>query len=322
MARSTTLGYIAPVPLHRLPSAALAALALNALAMAGGAGCSAFETNLQDAEVDYAQTAKANFDQGEQAFAEGRYAEAVKFFEHTKNKYPYSKFAVLAELRTADAHFAREKWIESADAYKIFVRFHPRHEQVAYATYRVALSYSKEIGQDVWWMPTAVEKDQTAAKDAIRAFDEFLARFPDDANAAEAKKLRIEARARLAESDLYAARFYEEREKWKGAMWRYQRVANEFGDTPRAPAALLRAAKIADEKVVDAKVAEQLYQQLLREHPGAPEADDAKKALASRARIPPAPPAPLPGPAAPATTSPGAASPTAVPPAAAPPTAG
>lgn len=257
-------------------------------------GCSAFETNLQDTDVNYAETAKANFDQGEKAFTDGRYAEAIKFFEHTKNKFPYSKYAVLAELRTADAHFAREKWLEAADAYKIFCRFHPRHEQVAYATYRVALSYAKEIDQDVWWMPSAVERDQSAARDAIRAFDEYLARFPDDANAGEAKKLRIEARARLAENDLVTARFYEDREKWKGAMWRYQRVANEYGDTPRAASALLRAAQIADDKLADAAVAQQLYQQLVREHPAAPEADDAKKALLTRVKTPPAPPAPLP----------------------------
>ena len=270
-------------------------LVVASLAIAAcSASCTAFETNLQDTDVDYRETAKANFEQGEQAFNDGRYAEAVKFFEHTKNKFPYSKYAVQAELRTADAHFAREKWLEAADAYKIFCRFHPRDEQVAYATYRVALAYAKEIDQDVWWMPSAVERDQSAARDAIRAFDEYLARFPDDKNAAEAKKLRTDARARLADNDLYAARFYEEREKWKGAMWRYQRVANEYGDTPRAASALLRAAQIADDRLADPAVAQQLYEQLVREHPGAPEADDAKRALAARAKAPPTPPAPLP----------------------------
>lgn len=267
---------------------------LAVVAVSGLPSCTAFETNLQDTDVDYGQTAKANFDQGEQAFADGRYAEAVKFFEHTKNKFPYSKYAVQAELRTADAHFAREKWLEAADAYKIYCRFHPRDEKVAYATYRVALAYSKEIDQDVWWMPSAVERDQSAARDAIRAFDEYLARFPDDENAAEAKKLRIDARARLADADVYAARFYEEREKWKGALWRYQRVANDYGDTPGAAAALLRAAQLADEKLGDAAMAQQLYEQLLREHPAAPEAADAKRALAARSKSPGTPPAPLP----------------------------
>ncbi|HEY4220788.1 MAG TPA: outer membrane protein assembly factor BamD, partial [Myxococcota bacterium] len=234
--------------------------------------------------------------------------------DHVKNKYPYSKYAVLAELRIADAHFEREKWLEAADAYRIFVRFHPRHEKVPYATFRIALSYSREIDQDVWWFPTAVEKDQSAARDAIKAFDEYLARFPDDENVKEAKRLRTEARARLAETDLYAAHFYVEREKWQGALWRYERVADEFGDTPKAPFALLEAAHIADKKLADTEQATRLYQQLVREHPSTPEAADAKEALATRkAPLPPPPPAAT-TPAAP----PAAAPPAATPPATAP----
>lgn len=272
-----------------------------ALVMSTLTACTAFETNLQDTEVDYQETARQNFEEGEKAMADGRYTEAVKFFDHTKNKYPYSKYAVLAELRTADAHFAREKWIEAADAYRIFVRFHPRHEKVPYATFRVALAYSKEIDQDVWWFPTAVEKDQTAARDAIKAFDEYLARFPNDENVPEAKRLRIEARARLAETDLYAADFYERRKKWQGAVWRYERVANEFGDTPRAPYALLRAAQIAEQELSDAPQATRLYEKLVREHPASPEAADAKAAL--EMQKPAGAPAPTTQPAAPATSA-------------------
>jgi outer membrane protein assembly factor BamD len=265
-----------------------------ALGVALGAGCSAFETNLQDTKVDYQETARQNYDAGEKAMADGRYAEAVKFFDHTKNKYPYSKYAVLAELRIADAHFAREKWIEAADAYRIFVRFHPRHEKVPYATFRVALAYAKEIDQDVWWFPTAIEKDQTAARDAIKACDEYLARFPDDENVAEAKRLRTEARARLADTDLYAADFYEQKRKWQGALWRYERVANEFSDTPKAPFALLRAARIAGDELSDAEQARRLYEQLVREHPASPEAADARAALgAAKGPAAPAPPPPV-----------------------------
>mgnify|MGYP001550248658 CR=1 FL=1 len=303
-----------PLRRNSLPSVAVVvALACAPLTVSG---CKSFETNLQDVQVSYQETAKQNFDAGEQAFKDGKYNEAVKFFDHVKNKYPYSKYAVLAELRTADAHFAREKWLEAADAYRIFVRFHPRHDKVPYATYRIALSYYMSIDKDVWWFPTAVEKDQSAARDAVRAFDEFLARFPDDELAKQAKEERIEARARLAETDLYAANFYVEREKWQGALWRYERVADEFGDTPKAPYALLEAAHIADGKLDDAAEATRLYQQLLREHPSSPAATDAKKALEGRkaSTVPPPPP--------PATSSTGSSSSSSIkPPKASPPNA-
>ncbi|MDP2342566.1 MAG: outer membrane protein assembly factor BamD [Deltaproteobacteria bacterium] len=244
--------------------------------------CKGFETNVQDTSVEQKETARQNFEAAEAAFAASRWSEAVKYFELVKNKYPYSKYAVLAELRLSDTHFAREKWLEAADGYRIFVRFHPRHEQVAYATFRVALSHARAIEDNVSWLPfvEAKEKDQAAAKDTIRACDEFLTRFPDDKNVAEAKKLRSEARSRLAEVDLYAADFYLKREKWQGAMWRFHKVGNDYGDTAQAPWALLQAGAIAQDKLHDSEQARAIYEQLVREHPEAPEVKDAKEALA------------------------------------------
>jgi outer membrane protein assembly factor BamD len=266
-------------------------VALVALAIASGGGliaCAAFETNLQDTEVDQKDTARQNFESAESAFEGRRFNEAVKYFELVKNKFPYSKFAVLSELRMADTHFEREKWLEAADAYRIFVRFHPRHEQVAYATYRVAVSHSRAIEENVAWLPfvDAREKDQSSAKDTIRACDDFLTRFPEDERAAEVRALRTTARSRLADVDLYAARFYEDRQRWQGAVWRYQRVGEEFADTPQAAPALFRAGLLADQRLEDAPQARALYERVMREHPNAEEAALAKTALS---KLPAAP---------------------------------
>lgn len=256
-------------------------LAVSGAALAGAAACTAFETNLQDTEVEQKDTARQNFEAAEAAFKSERFNEAVKYFELVKNKFPYSKYAVLAELRMADTHFGREKWLEAADAYRIFVRFHPRHEEVAYATYRVAVSHSRSIENNVAWLPfiNATEKDQSSAKDAIRACDEFLNRFADDTRAAEVRTLRSSARSRLAEVDLYAAHFYEARERWQGAIWRYQRVGEEFGDTVQAPGALLKAGELAERQLGDAQQARVIYERLVRDHPDAAEAGIAKAAL-------------------------------------------
>jgi outer membrane protein assembly factor BamD len=244
-------------------------------------GCSAFQTNVQDTQIDQKESAKLNYDAAEAAFTAARWPEAVKYFELVKNKFPYSKYAVLSELRLADSHFAREKWLEAADAYRIFVRFHPRHEQVAYATFRVAVSHARAIENNISWLPfiEAREKDQAAAKDTIRACDEFLTRFPDDQNAKEAKRLRSEARGRLAEVDLYAAAFYAERGKWQGALWRYQKVGDDYADTAQAAWALLQAGTIAEVRLDDKVQAKALFEKLVREHPEAPEVAAAKEAL-------------------------------------------
>jgi outer membrane protein assembly factor BamD len=257
----------------------MAATLLSGVAVVG---CSSFETNLQDTSINVKDTARQNFEAAEASLAARRFNEAIKFFEAVKNKFPYSKYAVLAELRTADAHFEREHWLEAADAYRIFVRFHPRHEEVAYATYRVAVSHSRAIENNVAWVPfiDAREKDQSSARDTIRACDDFVSRFPADARIDEVKKLRAEARGRLADVDLLAAAFYEERERWQGAVWRYQRVGQEFADTDKAPAALLKAAVLTSSQLHDDDAARFLYEQLVREYPTSAEAAKAKAALA------------------------------------------
>jgi outer membrane protein assembly factor BamD len=259
--------------------------------------CKAFETNVQDTEIDERDTARQNYESGEAAFAASRFQEAVKYFELVKNKFPYSKYAVLSELRLADTHFEREKWLEAADAYRIFVRYHPRHEQVAYATFRIAESHGRAVDNNVAWLPfvDARQKDQAAAKDTIRACDEFLARFPGDKNAEAARKLRAEARGRLADVDLYAASFYEKRGRWQGAQWRYARVGTEFADTAGAAKALWKAGSIASEHLADVAAARMAWERLLKDHPDAPEAKDARAALArltGPASTPGAPPPP------------------------------
>jgi len=263
-------------------------------------GCKAFETNLQDTEVDYLATARQNFEAAEAAFEKGEFNDAIKFFEYVKNKYPYSKYAELADLRIADAHFEREEWLESADAYRMFIRFHPRHEKVPYATYRVALSFYKkvakkpfaegmfadvpylpEIAESVSPFPPTRERDQSATSDAIRAFDDYINRYPDDENVEAAKAYRTEARMALAEHDLYAAGFNEQFKKWQGAIWRYQYIADTFGDTPLAPEALLKAGTLAEEKLEDREQAIAYYERLMKDYPDASEAATAKARLES-----------------------------------------
>jgi len=262
------------------PAVVALALAFTALA----ASCTAFETNLQDTEVSYQTTARQNYESAQGAFEDERYNEAIKFFEHVKNKFPYSKYAVLADLRIADAHFAREKWLEAADAYRLFVRFHPRHEKVGFATFRIAKAYFNET--DDSWMTSLffgvpAERDQTATRDAIRAFDDYLTRFPDGENIEEGRELRVKARTRLAEHDLYAAGFYERRDRWRGALWRYQHIADEFADTPLAAEALLKAGRILRDELEDEDGAKTAFERIVTEHPDTNEAEDAREELAA-----------------------------------------
>lgn len=279
-----------------LPSHRISLFSLVVALLLGTAACKGFESNLQDTKVDYLPTAKENFGFAQESMEDERFNEAIKLFEYVKNKFPYSRFAVLADLSIADCHYQKEEWLEAADAYRLFARFHPRHEKVAYATFRVAASYYYETHSDFlgdWEVPVVSdalqkisifppqeENDQTAIVDAIRAFDQYLGRFPDGENVEEAKEMRDRARTGLAAHDFYAASFYEKRGKYQGAVWRYESIAKKFNDTPIAAEALLEAARIAETDMDDLKLSRSLYERLLAAHNASPESAAAKAELA------------------------------------------
>ena len=80
--------------------------------------------------VTYSLTAKQNYEKGLEELKDENFAEATRYFSFVKQKFPFSSYAVLAELALADTQFARGNYQEAIDAYKTFARLHPTHEKV------------------------------------------------------------------------------------------------------------------------------------------------------------------------------------------------
>jgi len=61
-------------------------------------GCAWFGTKSEKSAQELASD-------GMEAFNNGKYTKAIESFEKLKDWYPFSKFAILAELKIADAHY-------------------------------------------------------------------------------------------------------------------------------------------------------------------------------------------------------------------------
>ncbi len=244
-----------------------------------GIGCASTNSNLNGANVSYLETAKQNFEAGEKALKKKEYDEAVTFFEHVRSKYPYSKYAALSDLRIADTYVAKDEWIEAADAYDFFIRFHPRHEDVAYAWFQIAKCHYESAPSDFFIKPPSYSKDQTPSKEAIKAIDHFIEQFPNDARVAQAKEMKAVLLKKLADQDMYVARFYAKRKQWRGASLRYGRVVEQYPDSESAVEALYESAKIASQYLGDKEKARTLFQQLVERHMDSSYVKDAKKQL-------------------------------------------
>jgi outer membrane protein assembly factor BamD len=255
--------------------------ALGLAVLAGGCATlqETFGAAFSEEGVLYKPTARANFEAGEEALGSKDWEDAVKFFEHVKTKFPYSKYAVLASLRIADAQFGDEKYLEAIDAYRTFVKLHPKHEQVPYATFKVAECYAERMPEEWFFLPPVEEKDLTPVLDAQAALQDFVARYPEDTHAARAKELLAEAQRRLVEHELYAADFYRRQGHWRAVAWRALTAAERFPDSPAAPRALLRAAE-AYEELGEGKAALRVYRQLGERYPASDEARTAQERVA------------------------------------------
>ncbi len=216
-------------------------------------------------------TAEAGFQAGEEYEKDELYEEALQKFTEVKNKFPYSRFAVEAELRIADVHFKRETWIDAQNAYQLFKDLHPKHPRIAYVTHRLGMSYFNQL-------PSSVDRDLTVADKAIVAFDDVLKSYDKSEFVEEAKAKRAEARKMQAEKVLYIAQFYYIRDIYDSALLRYEKLLKEFTSEGYAPKALLGAGISAFE-IGERGKGEQYLQQLVKNYSGTSESQKGEDAL-------------------------------------------
>ncbi|GAB4569630.1 MAG: hypothetical protein Tsb0020_23940 [Haliangiales bacterium] len=290
-------------------------------------GCSTAPTGV----ANYAATAQQNYNKGLAELEEKDWIAAAKYFSFVKARFPYSKYAVLAELRIADAEFGAEHYLQAIDNYKLFTRFHPTHRMVTngYAPFRVGESYMKMLPDDMWILPPSYEKDQSASYDAERELRTFIKKYPDSTYRERAEEMLVEIHTRLAAHEWYVAEFYWKRDKPMGAVLRLRRLLDRYAGTRYDGDALWLLGQAYVEVKMPAR-ARQAWQRLIDEHPDHARIDDARNSLANLpAGAQPAeqpaddqlPLAPAADEQPPAATSPAAASPAATPPAATPPSA-
>ncbi|MCC6806443.1 MAG: outer membrane protein assembly factor BamD [Deltaproteobacteria bacterium] len=243
-------------------------------------GCATAAMRKGDAPQDY-------YEAGMEDLKKELWVEAATEFATLKAKFPYSKFAALAELRLADIKHGSEKYLEAIDAYRLFIQYHPTHDEVPHATFMEAMSHFKEIPDDFFFLPPAHEKDQAEVEKAARAFKEYVERFPEGAKAEEAKQRLADCYMRLAQHDLYVARFYKRSNKWRGAAARYENLRTYMTGTSLEPAVLLELGETYV-KLKDNEKVRAVYARLLEAHPQSAEAKEAAGVLATL-KDPPAP---------------------------------
>jgi outer membrane protein assembly factor BamD len=160
---------------------------------------------------------------GMEAFEDGNYKAAIESFEKLKDWYPFSKYAILAELKMADAHFHRNEYEEAIFAYEEFESLHPRNEAIPYVIYQIGRCYFEQVD--------TIDRDQTSAQKALDTFTRLTKNYPNSEYARKAHAHRNQCRKVLAGHELYVGIYYYKGKHYKAAMSRFKAILSNYPDT-------------------------------------------------------------------------------------------
>lgn len=160
-------------------------------------------------------------------FEREKYKKALQSFEQLKDFYPFSKFAILAELKMGDCHYHLEQYQEAIFTYEEFVELHPRNEAVPYVIYQIGMSYFDQM--------ESIDRDQSTTQKAISTFKQLIDQYPQSSYVEKAKEnIRI-SEENLAGHQFYVGKFYFKGDHYAAAIERFNIILKHYPNSQLAP---------------------------------------------------------------------------------------
>jgi outer membrane protein assembly factor BamD len=178
-------------------------------------GCAWFQSRDEESSEDLVSDGMYNYESAD-------YRKAIESFEKLKDWYPYSKYAILAELKIADAHYRLEEYDEAIAAYEAFESLHPRNEAIPYVIYQIGTCYFEQID--------TVDRDQSVAEKALAVYTRLLKQYPGDPYAAKARENIKICQKSLAGHEFYVGMFYFKSKHYEPALSRFKSVLANYPD--------------------------------------------------------------------------------------------
>jgi len=201
---------------------------------------------------------------------------AIEIFQSIIDNYPYSEYAVLAELEIADAYFASGKYEEALTYYRDFGDLHPQNPKVPYSIYRSALCHAEQV--------RAPGRDQGPTKKALEFLDRLIVSFPNSEHAKDAERLWRELQIRSAEHIEGIADFYQSTGEYEAAAERYRGLLNGYPGLGLDPRVLFKLATCY-EALIRLDEADRIYRTIVAHYPESPYAFRANMRVASNLEV-------------------------------------
>ncbi len=178
------------------------------------------------------ETAVEIYEKGLRHMRRGYFTKALEEFNRVRNYHRDDPASVKAQLAIAEVHYKKGDFEQARFAFEEFSAYHPRHPDLDYVTYMIGMSIYRRAAK-------FAGRDQTATRGAVNMWTGFDSRFPESEHVEEVEKLRDRGRDRLAEKEVFVARFYARRDAWGAVRHRAEYLMRRYHDSPHAATGLL-----------------------------------------------------------------------------------
>ena len=186
-------------------------------------------------------SAQQLYSAAKQRLDNGDYETAIDYYGKLESRYPFGVLAQQGQLETAYAHYKSDEPASAIAAANRFLKLHPRHASADYAYYVKGLANFNRGRNllDVVLPQDPSARDQAAAAQAFRDFEELVRRYPDSRYAADATQRMVYLKNTAAQHEMHIARYYLRRRAYIAAANRAKHVVESFPGTPAVPDALV-----------------------------------------------------------------------------------
>ena len=207
---------------------------LAALMLVTVSGCK------KDKNIDDGRSAEEMYTAAKGYLNAQNWGRAVNQYQMLSTRYPFGRYTEQAQLELAYVYHKSgnpEAALATADR---FIRTYPSHPNVDYAYYiRGLTNYEMRVGFMERLMPSRVrDRDQTAARESFRDFDELIKRFPDSRYAPDARQRMVFLRNNLSFYELDVARYYIRRKAYVASAARARYAIENYPGSPELGDAL------------------------------------------------------------------------------------
>jgi len=194
----------------------------------------------KDKDAETGRTASVMYDDAKGYLDAKNWRRAVYEYQRLTTRFPFGRYTEQAQLELAYAYHKSgqpEAALSTADR---FIRTYPSHPNVDYAYYiRGLTNYEERVGFMERMMPSRIrDRDQTAARESFRDFDELIRRFPDSRYAPDARQRMVFLRNNLSYYELDVARYYLRRKAYVAAANRARFAIETYPGSPELGNAL------------------------------------------------------------------------------------